>query len=147
MESKEFKSLFDKIAKAHGYEKAFSGWFKESAECIAVLDLQKSNFGNYYELNIKIFIRGVFGNRYTKDKKLVKRDTGDIFTRQPEDFKDVLDFDTSMDSDKRKQGIEALFKEFIDSFIDRALSRNGIKDLAQDGELFLLPAVKKELGL
>jgi len=48
MENKEFKKLFDIIARNHGFESAFGGWFKESNECIVVLDLQKSNFGNYY---------------------------------------------------------------------------------------------------
>lgn len=64
MDSKEFKSIFDEVAKRSSFEKAFGGWFRESSECIAVLDLQKSNFGDYYELNIKIFIQGVFGNTY-----------------------------------------------------------------------------------
>ena len=64
MESKEFKNVFEKVAKANNFEKAFGGWFKESTECIVVLCLQKSNFGDYYELNIKIFIQGMFGNKY-----------------------------------------------------------------------------------
>ena len=51
MESKEFKKVFEKVAKANNFEKAFGGWFKESTECIVVLCLQKSNFGDYYELN------------------------------------------------------------------------------------------------
>ena len=33
----------------------------------------KSNFGDYYELNIKIFIQGMFGNMCTRSKDLVKK--------------------------------------------------------------------------
>ena len=93
MESKEFKNVFEKVAKANNFEKAFGGWFKESTECIVVLCLQKSNFGDYYELNIKIFIQGMFGNKYTRSKDLVKKNVGDVFTRQPSDYSNVLDFD------------------------------------------------------
>ena len=108
MNSKEFIKLFDELAKKTAFEKAFGGWFKETNECIAVLDLQKSNFGNYYELNIKIYIQGMFGNSYTKNKDLVKKDIGDVFTRQPNEYKDVFDFDRSMDKINRKHKLEEL---------------------------------------
>ena len=52
MNSKEYKNIFNKIARENGFVKAFGGWFQESRECILVLDLQKSNFGDYYEMNI-----------------------------------------------------------------------------------------------
>lgn len=146
MDSKEFKNIFDEIAKSNGFEKAFGGWFRESPECIIVLDLQKSNFGDYYELNIKVFVQGMFGNTYVKGKDLVKKHTGDIFTRQPNNYKNVFDFDTSMDDDKRKQGIEELFSEFIKPFTDKALSRQGLKELEVQEKIFLLPAVKEELA-
>ena len=145
MDSKEFKSIFDVVAKRSSFEKAFGGWFRESSECIAVLDLQKSNFGDYYELNIKIFIQGVFGNTYVKGKDLVKKHPGDIFTRQPDNYKDVLDFDAAMEDAKRKERLENLFNEFIVPFTSKALTRLGIKELAEQDKVFLLPAVKEEL--
>jgi len=36
----DFVSLFGKVALGNGFEYVFGGWFKESAECILVLDLQ-----------------------------------------------------------------------------------------------------------
>lgn len=146
MDSKEFKTVFGDVAKANGFSKAFGGWLKESIECITVLDLQKSNFGDYYELNIKIYIQGMFGNKYQKSKELVKKDTGDVFRRQPNEFNDVLDFDTSMDDENRKERLEILFSEFMVPFTDKALSQLGIKELAEKGEVFLLPAVKERLN-
>ena len=145
MDSKEFKGTFDEVAKRNNFEKAFGGWFIESSECIAVLDLQKSNFGDYYEMNIKIFVQGMFGNNYIKSKDLVKKHTGDIFTRQPNNYKDVFDFDTSMDDDKRTRKLEELFSEFIKPLIDKALSRQGLKELEAQEKIFLLPAVKAGL--
>lgn len=145
MDSKEFKNIFDEVAKRNNFEKAFGGWFIESFECIIVLDLQKSNFGDYYELNNKIFIQGMFGNTYVKGKNLVKKQTGDIFTRQPNNYKDVFDFDKSMDDDKRKRKLEDLFSEFIKPLTDKALSRQGLKELEAQERIFLLPAVKAEL--
>lgn len=147
MNSKEFKTIFGDVAKVNGFEKAFGGWFKESTECIIVLDLQMSNFANYYELNIKIYIQGAFGSHYVRNKDLVKKDIGDIFTRQPSEYRDVLDFDEPMDDENRKEKLEKLFNEFIAPFTDKALSKSGIKELAHKGVITLLPAVQKELEL
>ena len=148
MNSKEFKNtVFDIVAKSNGFENAFGGWFKESSECIAVLELQKSNYGDYYELNIKIYIQGVFGNKYKKCKELVKQDTGDIFIRAPKTFKDVFDFDKTVDDSLRKDQLSLLFQEFIVPYTDKALSLTGIKQLSMHGDIFLLPAIKEELGM
>ena len=136
MESKEFKKVFEKVAKANNFEKA-----------IVVLCLQKSNFGDYYELNIKIFIQGMSGNKYTRSKDLVKKNVGDVFTRQPSDYSNVLDFDISMDDGKRIEKLESLFREFIVPFTDMALSRLGLRELAKEGKIFLLPAVKEGLTI
>ena len=146
MDNKDFKKMFDAIARSYGFEANFGGWFKESNECIVVLDLQKSGYGNYYELNIKTYIQGVFGNHYHKNKDLVKKDTGDIFTRQPKEYNDVLDLDSLIDNDTRKQRLEALFINFIVPDTNSTLSRAGIVAQAKNGA-FLLPAVKKELGI
>jgi hypothetical protein len=146
MDSKEFKKIFGEVAKSNGFESAFGGWFKDSAESIVVLDLQKSNFGDYYEMNIKIFIQGMFGNSYSRSKNLVKRDIGNIFRRQPPEYKSVFDFDEPMDDEKRKADLAKLFRDFIVPFTDKALSKSGIRELADKGEITLLPAVKEELA-
>jgi hypothetical protein len=147
MDSKEFKNMFGETAKANGFDQAFGGWFKESEECIVVLDLQKSNFGDYYQLMIKIYVQGMFGNKYSKSKGLVKKEGGDVFRGEPPQYKDVFDFDTSIDNNKRKQRLEELFREFMKPFTDKALSRQGLKELDDQEKIFLLPAVKKQLGV
>lgn len=146
MNSKEFKKLFGEMAKIHGFESAFGGWFQDSSESMVVLDLQKSNYGDYYEMNLKIYIQGMFGNSYSRSKDLVKKDIGDIFTRQPPKYKSVLDFDEPMEDEKRKTGLAMLFSDFIVPFTNKALSKSGIKELAGKGKITLLPAVKEELG-
>jgi Domain of unknown function (DUF4304) len=147
VDSKDFKNMFDEVARFNGFEKEFSGWFKASSECIAVLDLQKSNFGNYYELNIKIFIQGIFGGNYSKSKDLVKKDPGHYFTRQPVNFRDVLDLDNSLSEVQRKERLIHLFDDYIVPFTNKTLTKAGIKKLEEQTEIRLLPAVKEALGI
>jgi hypothetical protein len=145
MGNKEFKKSFSEIAKLNGFEYDFGGWFKESLECILVLDLQKSNFASSYYMNIKIYVHEMFGNHYIKSKKLVKTDIGDIFRRQPHSYDDVFRLDNHMNENERKSGLDELFNLFILSFASKALSRQGIKQLEGTGEVFILPAVKAQL--
>jgi len=90
--------------------------------------LQKSNFSNLYYLNIKIYVQGTFGQHYNKSADLLK-DVGDFFIRQPEEHEDALNFDIAMDDPMRIQKLEALFSNFLTHFSNKALTRNGIKEL------------------
>ena len=146
MSNKEFKKIFDSTAKSFGFEYVFDGWFKESSESIVVLDLQKSRFGDYYELNIKIYIQGIFGIHYKRNKNLVKKDTGDAFRRKPPEYKSIFDFEKAMESAKRKEGLKKFFDEFLTPFTDKALSKSGIIQLAKEGKITLLPAIKDALS-
>ncbi len=147
MDRKEFKKKFGEIAKSIGFESAFGGWFKESVETIAVLALQKSNYGNYYDINVKLFVQGFFGKTYVRSKDLVKKEVGDIFTRQPNDYKDSLDLENILEPCERLSRLECLFTEYLVPFTEKAMTKEGIRELHEKEELFLLPAIKKELGI
>lgn len=144
MDSKEFKKIFGEVAKSNGFKSAFGGWFKESSESIVVLELQKSSFSNSNYLNIKVFIQGAFKRIYIPNKELIKSSMGHI-TNQIRD-KEILEFDTSIGEEKRNEDLAKLFSEFIVPFTDKALSKSGIRELADKGEITLLPAVKEELA-
>ena len=146
MDSKEFKTVFGNVAKANGFLKIFGGWYKESEECIAILELQKSNFGNYYQLNIKIFIQGIFDRTYPPSKDLIKSSIGHVNSNETKEYKNVLDFDEPLDDNLRTERLEELFKNHIVPFTNKTLTKSGIKELADQEKIFLLPAVKKELA-
>ncbi len=146
MDSKEFKNIFGDVAKEHNFKKAFSGWYKENPECLSILELQKSNFGNYYQLNIKIFIQGVFEKTYLPTKYLIKSSMGHVNSSETNDYKNVFDFDESMDDNLRIEQLKELFRNHIIPFTNKASSKAGIRELADKGDIFLLPAIKEELA-
>lgn len=136
--------MFGEIACTSGFESAFGGWFMESHECIAVLDLQKSHYGNHYELNIKIYVKGAFGFAYVKSKEL-KNDTGDVFRAQPKEYDAALNLEIPMPDEVRKEQVESMFREFVVPYTEMALKRTGIRQLVEEKKAFLLEAVQKEL--
>ena len=146
METTRFKELFSEIAIANGFKAAYGGWFRESPECLVILGLQNSNFGNYFELNVKVFIQGLFGRRYVRSKNLMKKDTGDVFLRPSERYTRVLDLGQPMSSVQRHALLDALFREFLNPTAADALSREGLILLDSRGAIYLLPAVRQELN-
>jgi hypothetical protein len=144
METKDFRKLFKALAKKKDFEFAFNGWFKQSEECIFTMELIRSNFGRYYMIDLKIYVQGTFGNRYVKDKILL-RNVGDFSTRTPKQFDAALDLEQQMEDVERTQSLESLFQDFVVPFSEKALTMHGIEELVKNEELYLLPAVKEEL--
>lgn len=144
MEPKEFKRVFSKVSKAHGFEYNYAAWFKESDDCIVFLDLQRSNYGPYYQLMIKTYIHFVFGTRYQKSKELVK-DVGDTFRSTPTEYKDFFDLERVGDEADLTEKLNKVFSEFIVPYTNRALNRREIVELGKEGIVVLLPAVEKNL--
>lgn len=145
MNNKELKNVFGEEAKANNFKKGPGGWYKESAECIAVLELQKSNFGNYYMLHVKVFIQGAFDRQYEPNKKLMKSSIGHVNSNKSTENIPALDLDKSMEDEERKDHLKKLFKDHIVPFTDSTISVAGIISLEECGEIFLTPALKEEL--
>jgi len=139
------KNAINASATNIGFKKAFGHWYKESEEVIVVLNLQKSGYSSLYYLNIKIYIIGIFNFSYEISKRLIINDTGDIFRREPVEYKSIMNLDNEMDDFERVAGIERMFKDFMAPFVDKALTLRGILVLVDENKIFLLPAVKIEL--
>lgn len=141
----ECKKTFGSIAESYGFRKMYSCWIKESPECIFVLLLQKSNFGNYYDLVIKIFIQGVFGHHYTLDKNTLINDVGDVFLRQPKEYNSIFDLDQPTDVGIWREKMKNLFTDYIIPLSEATSTKSGILELHHNRKLTLLPAIEEEL--
>ena len=75
----------------------------------------------------------------------MKNEIGNIFSRTPDDYAEVLDLDSSLEYEIRAKKLHKLFSEFIVPFTNKMLTRSGIKEMSQNEDDFLLPAVKEEL--
>lgn len=145
MEAKEFKALLGDVAKAHGFNVAPGGWYRELPAALFVLDLQKSNFGNYFELNIKLFLGRTAPSDPAEFKKLVKNMSGDIFRRQPEECRIAFDLDAPVEAASRRTMIDQMFSELVDRIASTANSLAGILRLRDEGILYVLPMIEARL--
>jgi len=145
MQKKEFKNMFKEIVLESGFRFEFGGYYKQTNECIIVIDLQKSNYGNYYQIMLRFFIQGIFGKTYKLDKFLVKNDTGDVFRGAPNEYNRILDLDNEIDDQFRASKLKELFTQFIIPIVKIGERRDGLYKLGEAGDVYLLPAVKQEL--
>lgn len=145
MTKTEFKKAFGSTAKSYGFRRIYSCWITESPERIFVFMLQKSNFGNYYDLVIKIFIQGVFGHHYTLDKNTLQNDTGDIFLRQPKEYNSTFDLDIPIDTNNLTESLNNLFKDYIKLLSEATSTKTGILEQHRNKKLTLLPAIEEEI--
>ena len=145
IDNKKFKQLFNDVTRLYDFEQAYGAWFLESPECIVVLELQKSYFGNYYELNIKSFVQGAFGNHYVKSKDLAKKYMGNCFGRQPSEYNDIFDLEEDMEDEYRKERLEYFFKNFLAPLLPKLLSLSDLSKLPEYGDIFIPSAVKNEI--
>ena len=145
MNLKVLKRSFAEITKSIGLETKFGGFVKETEEVIIVLSFQKSNYSSQVYLNIKLYIQGVFGKNYQLSREMVVNDVGDVFRRAPKDYDQIFDLGSDLPDDERIEYLKKFIDEFLSGFIQQASTVKGIMLLAEQGELYLLPAVKSAL--
>lgn len=145
MNLKVLKRTFAEITKSIGLETKFGGFVKETEEVVIVLSFQKSNYSSQVYLNIKLYIQGVFGKNYQLSREMVVNDVGDVFRRAPKDYDQIFDLGSDLPDNERIEYLKKFIDEFLSGFIQQTSTVKGIMLLAEQGELFLFPAVKSEL--
>ncbi len=144
---KELKCFFTEATKSMGFESKFGCLVKTTNEVIVVLSFQKSCYSSLVYLNIKLFIQGIFGKNYQISRDMVNNDVGDVFRRAPKDYDQIFDLGSDLPDNERIEYLKKFIDEFLSGFVQQASTVKGITLLAEQGDVFLLPAVKEALSL
>lgn len=147
MKDKELKKKFCEIGKIYGFNTAYGGCYKSSLECLTILELQKSNYGNYYYLNSRTYIQNILGQEFIPNKEIMRKTSiADVMYLIKDDS--ILDLDVQMEDNDRIEKMRILFETIIIPFTNSCLSKEGIVKLYHnENNIVIPPAVKKELGL
>ena len=57
MDKEQFKSIVQPIMKANGFRRKGNSWYKTTAECIVVFNLQHSLYGKMFYINLAALLR------------------------------------------------------------------------------------------
>ena len=142
---KDLKYFFTEATKCMGFESKFGCLVKTTNEVIIVLSFQKSYYSSQVYLNIKLFIQGIFGKNYQISRDMVNNDVGDVFRRAPKDYDEIFDLSSNLPDKARIELLKTFVNDFLSRFVQQASTVKGITLLAEQGDVFLLPAVKEAL--
>jgi hypothetical protein len=67
--TKELESVVTGVLKSKGFTKKGMNWYFATAECICLINLQKSQYGGQYYVNNAILVRSLDNDEYPKVEK------------------------------------------------------------------------------
>lgn len=124
------------FAREAGFEKKSGAWYRHAPEVITVLDLQKSQYGPQYYVNLGYWLRQLGDERYPSPSK--GHISSRLETLLPEErhrIARLLDLDEPMPDDVRFAKLRALLNDHLLPVIERGSSLAGLKEMIDDGTL------------
>ena len=81
------------------------------------------------------------------NKEWTKHDISHVLISERPEDRVLLNLEIDMDDSVRIQKLETLFRDYTVTITEKALTRKGLTELYAKDKIFLLPAIKQELGL
>jgi hypothetical protein len=125
---------FETLLKAHGFQKHKGSWYLDQPETILVANLQKSDWGDQYFVNLAIWIMRLGHMPRPKENLCHLRMRLEMLAGQASrKFFDAEDF--SISDEARETGIASLMAEHAIPFLDSCASLEGISEMLKQGKL------------
>jgi hypothetical protein len=98
------KATFAEVVKRHGFTKSSDGWYKNTADAILVVNLQRSSYGPQYYVNLAVWLRALGEVTYPKEYQCHIRLRATHFATGQETFweRQVFDLESDTISDSRR---------------------------------------------
>ena len=127
-------NVFEQSRGQAGFIKKGDSWYFNEAETILVANLQKSNFGKQYYVNLAVYVKQFGEERFPKEHKchirirldaVVTDGTENIFNAE----------DTSVFEEERQNAVAQLMQSKAIPFLRRLATVEGIRQMVRQGEL------------
>jgi hypothetical protein len=148
MDKKLLINSFNTELKMAGFQKKSTTWYLDEGGIIKVVNLQKSNYGDLYYVNVSIFLKELDNDQFPSENEC------HIRTRMDNSMVDApKDYDYLFDLENVKLSVENYQKEIKDCIqqniipqLDLIKSREGLLKVAQINPIMLnmIPLKVKE---
>jgi hypothetical protein len=132
----------EKALKDAQFQRKSSTWYRDLEETVLVVDLQKSNFGQQYYVNLGVMVKGLpanhgGGNLPPKENQCHIRVRIEALKPEEEDqLKGMLNLeDGSIGVVERQERIAGAIKHVALPFLNQCSTRAGIRDADRRGQL------------
>lgn len=136
-ERNAIQTIFDEFAKAAGCSKKSGSWYLRSPETIVVLNLQKSQYGLQYYVNVALWLRALGEMDAPKENKCQIRTR--LTRLVPADLEKrltaLLDLDSDLDEASRHEELLGLLRERLLPLMEASSSLQSLR--SGDGQLLI----------
>jgi hypothetical protein len=132
------KLALERSLPSEGFKRKGSDWYLDTKESIVVVNLQKSNYGQQYYINIGIWLKALGDSRYPPEHKChVTIRAGDLSEEFSEEFSSkpsLLDLErTVMANDVRIEQLERLVRTGVLPWIRSCVTVAGLRAQLHSG--------------
>ena len=108
------KNTLDGVAAYAGFSKHSGAWYLRRAETMAVIELQKSEYGPQYYVNVALWLLPLGESRFPREEKChIRTRLGALFPEEENRLKQVLDLEYPMDEATR----ETQFRDILENLL------------------------------
>jgi len=125
MEKKDIVKLLDDIFVPLDFKRKGNNWVIKGKELSKIVNLQKSNYGNYFYINYGFIIRGLELTTTTH----VEHRLASVYREEQERITDLLDLETDIPMDQRLKELRCLITNKV---LIRIQSVNTEEDLLNE---------------
>lgn len=150
MKSNVVKQAFTSTMKSAGFSKNGDAWFSDTNEAILVVNLQKSNFGDQYYVNLAIWLKALGNVRFPKEQHCHIRIRASALDPERQKYweREVLNLEQrDIADEERFDLVRSFLEETALPFLATAGSLSELRRLALEGRLKSAAVLKSAQSL
>ncbi|WP_435009047.1 DUF4304 domain-containing protein [Tundrisphaera lichenicola] len=132
--SEPIRALFDKTLHDHGFKKASGSWYFDGPETVLVANLQKSQYGSCFYINLGVWLKAIGEAATPKEHHCHVRIR--LESLAGEEFSKALDMEAStvFEEDRKMIIVTGIVKVAI-PWLEACNSLDGIREMLHEGRL------------
>jgi Domain of unknown function (DUF4304) len=126
----------DAFAKRIGMEKQSGIWYRTTGEIIQALNLQKSQYGPLYYINIGLWLQALGPAKFPREQTwhvTIRLDT--LLADRAEDYGSILDLRSDLADSERALRLKDLLNSTLLPLLQESSSIDGMRQLKKEGRL------------
>jgi hypothetical protein len=126
---------FDRFGRDAGMELHRRAWYWRTEEVIVTCDLQKSQYGPSYYLNVGFYFRSIGNETHPKSSKCDIPMRAERLIGGQSGLSELLDLDKPIADDDRSLRLYTLLSDRLTPQIKKGATVEGLKEMLADGSL------------
>ncbi|WP_131994283.1 DUF4304 domain-containing protein [Dokdonella fugitiva] len=138
MEKTYFQKLFGRLLREHGFMKQGSRWYRSIGEVLQIADLQKSNFGQQFYVNLCWVPTGmtVDGMPIPKEQNCpIRIRLSAAYPNQEGDISQGLDLENKLTDDERERRVAWMTRDLMLPLFERLQDNRSLRAEIAEGVL------------